>query len=455
MTHRTRWIAIVAGLLLIGACSSTGRDTASSATPTTPGSPPMNMTTPVPARMPAGPVCVPREKSSACLPIAPSSQRVDLARPTFNNPTAITNPLHPSSTIDQVIYGGHVDGEPFRTEFTRIPGVKKISWQGQQIDAVIWQYLAFSGGRIEEVALDWFAQADDGSVWYLGEDVFNYADGVVEDTGGTWLAGKHGPPAMIMPAAPKPGDVYRPENAPGVVFEEVRVKAAGRTVPGPGGPVTGAIVVTELHQDGTYEDKTFAPGYGEFSTGSASTDLEAVTLAVPTDARPGPLPASLTGLSRAVRTAYDAVAAARWTDARTAHRDVLAAYRPGRTLLDAQLRRDVATLGRAIAARTTDEAREAALRVAQDELDLRLRYLPLATVERARFELWRRQTAVDARHQDAAAVAGDVATLRWTWDRLRGSADAPTARRIDTELRAAARADLPTAARIVEVMRWS
>ena len=31
--------------------------------------------------------------------------------------------------------------------------------------------------------------------------------------------------AMIMPADPKVGDVYRPENIPGFVFEEVTVKA--------------------------------------------------------------------------------------------------------------------------------------------------------------------------------------------------------------------------------------
>jgi hypothetical protein len=51
-------------------------------------------------------------------------------------------------------------------------------------------------GRNEEVALDFYAQADDGSVWYFGEDVYNYRDGVVVSTDGTWLAGKEGPAAM-------------------------------------------------------------------------------------------------------------------------------------------------------------------------------------------------------------------------------------------------------------------
>ncbi len=447
MLRRTATAAALAGALLAAGCTNTDAPAGTPSTAQSAGRP----STPPPA-MPAGPACVPHERTKACLPVAPSAQRVDLVRPSFGPP--VTNPLHPSDTLTQVIYGGHVDDEPFRTEFTRIPGVKKINWHGQQIDAVIWQYLAFSAGRIEEVALDWFAQAGDGSVWYLGEDVFNYADGVVGDTHGTWLAGRHGPPAMIMPAHPRPGAVYRPENAPGIVFEEVRVKATGRTVPGPDGPVGGAIVVTELHMDGSHEDKTFAPGYGEFSTGTPATDLEAVALAVPTNARPGPLPAQLVALSRTVRTLYDAVAAGNWSAARAAQ-EAAGAYRPAGPILAAQWRADLGTLAGAIAARDADQARETVLRVAQNELDLRLRYVPQATVEKARFDLWRRQTAVDARAGDAAGIAGDVATLRWTWDRARVSADQSTAGRIDALLRSAATADPCAAARAVAAISWS
>ncbi|MGH3323143.1 MAG: hypothetical protein ACRDOV_01765, partial [Streptomyces sp.] len=243
------------------------------------------------------------KKTGKCLPLAPKKDRVDLAKPVFSDPTDITNPLHPSSKVQQVIYGGQVDGKPFRTEFTLLPGTKTIALKDGKVKARILQYMAFSDGRIKEVALDWFAQADNGAVWYLGEDVFNYEKGVVADTEGTWLAGKTGPAAMIMPARPKRGDVYRPENVPEVVFEEVTVKDVDQTVKGPYGPVNGAITVNELHMDGTREDKVFAPGYGEFSTGVGG-DLEAVSLAVPTDAKPGRLPDRLTALSAAVRAAH-------------------------------------------------------------------------------------------------------------------------------------------------------
>ena len=62
--------------------------------------------------------------------------------------------------------------------------------------------------------------------------------------------------------------------------------------------------------DGTTEGKVFAPGYGEFSTGTPGGDLEAVSLASPTDSRQGPAPAELGALSGAVAGVFDAVTTA-------------------------------------------------------------------------------------------------------------------------------------------------
>jgi hypothetical protein len=170
------------------------------------------------------------KKTDECLPIAPESYRVDLVTPSFSKPTPITNPLHPTSKVTQVIMGGHVDDKPFRTEVTLLPGTKPIQWRGAPVDTAIIQYVAYLDGRIHEVALDWYAQADDGSLWYFGEDVFNFEDGKVADTTGTWIASDQTPAALIMPAKPAVGNVYRPENAPGVVFEQVRVEKVDETI---------------------------------------------------------------------------------------------------------------------------------------------------------------------------------------------------------------------------------
>jgi hypothetical protein len=173
------------------------------------------------------------------LPVASSTERVDLASPSFSDPTDVSNPLFPVSNQASVLLLGRVDGKPFRTEVTLLPETRIIEWQGQQVETLVSQYVAYLGGRIHEVAYDFYAQDDAGAVWYFGEDVFNFKNGAIADTHGTWIAGKDGPAAMIMPSDPQAADVYRPENIPGFVFEEVTVKATDQTLQGPLGPVDG------------------------------------------------------------------------------------------------------------------------------------------------------------------------------------------------------------------------
>jgi len=211
---------------------------------------------------------------------APLESRIDLEPPQFSNPTEITNPWFPISELDSVVLTGEVDGLPFRAETTLLPYSGVVVVNGESIDVVLSQYTAFLDGRITEVALDRYAQSDDGAVWYLGEDVYDYENGTIVVSEGTWLAGRDGPPAMIMPGDPQVGQAFRPEQIPGIVFEEVTITEVGVTVDGPFGPVEGAIVATELHLDGTTSEKVFAPAYGEFYSAHEG-DTEALSVAVP------------------------------------------------------------------------------------------------------------------------------------------------------------------------------
>ena len=375
------------------------------------------------------------------LTIAAKSERVDLVAPRFSNPTHVTNPLFPIARLHSAILNGQVDGKPFRTETTLLPQTRIMEWTHRQcVEVLVSQYVAYSDGRIEEVALDLYAQDDQGSVWYFGEDVFNYQDGVIADTGGTWFAGQDGPAALIMPANPKPGDVYRPENIAGLVFEEVTVKAVGQTVDGPRGPVRGAIVVEELHDDGSTERKEFAPGYGEFFTGSGP-DVEALALAVPTDARRGREPAALTTFAASANRAYELALAGDWKRARavvTKMTEAWQAYRRTGSVpprLDKPTGTALAGLARSISGRSAVKAAHAALQTTQVGLDLQLQYRPVAEIDLRRFELWLRQVVVDARRGDPSAVAGDIATLEWIRDRIAPRLDKVGVARVDTLLR--------------------
>ena len=100
-------------------------------------------------------VC-PTDSGMGC---APQNSRVDLYTPTFSNPTQVDNPHYPISQLHSVVFTGVVDGKPFRTETTLLPETRMIEWNGQEVETVVQQYMAFSDGRIEEIAIDWFAQA--------------------------------------------------------------------------------------------------------------------------------------------------------------------------------------------------------------------------------------------------------------------------------------------------------
>jgi hypothetical protein len=352
-----------------------------------------------------------------------ATRRVDLGAPTFSDPTSITNPWFPITEVTQVVQLGEEGGDALRHEITLLPETKVVEWRGRKVETVVSQFVAYGDGRVLEVALDYYAQSDDGSVWYFGEDVDNYEDGVVVDHDGTWLAGRDGPPGMIMPAGPRVGDVYRPENVPGLVFEEVTVTAVDQTVPGPRGPVPGAIRVQERLMDGTLEQKVFAPGYGEFEARVASEgELVTVALAVPTDALPGPVPVPLARLSKGARRVFDTAPSGRWAEVATIA-DRLSSVWDGwstdavTALLEAQMADALEALDAAIAARAPGDVRQAAVDVAHTSLDLQLRHRPPPDVDEDRLGVWRRQLALDREAGDRAGVAGDRAVLDTIEDR--------------------------------------
>src|SRR4029453_6795062 len=103
----------------------------------------------------------PQPAGAAHIPVAPESERVDLTMPTFSDPTNITNPLFPVSLQESVLMLAHVGGRPCRTKVTRLPDTRITEGEGQRVETMVSQYNAFLDGRIEEVAYDYYAQADD------------------------------------------------------------------------------------------------------------------------------------------------------------------------------------------------------------------------------------------------------------------------------------------------------
>jgi hypothetical protein len=359
---------------------------------------------------------------------APDSERVDLYEPTFSSPTRVTNPLFPIANLHSVVFLGTVDSKPFRTETTLLPATRVVKWNGEEIETLSSQYMAFSDGRIEEIAIDWYAQDDQGAVWYFGEDVADYDEsGTVFTNEGTWFVGRDNAPlTMIMPGKPKLGDVFRAENVAPLAWEEVTVQAVNETRNGPSGLIEGVMVGSELHMDGTRQEKVFAPGYGEYSTGTLETDdLEALALAIPTDALTSKLPEQLEALATASANIF-VIAGADSPDWPAAAAELAAltsaweAYNTGDlpAALEAQLARALTALADAVVNQSASETRGQAIAVARATFDFRLRHQPPSEIDWVRLDLWLAQVLVDAGVGHAGATNGSAATAQLVWNRI-------------------------------------
>jgi hypothetical protein len=366
------------------------------------------------------------------LPLAPESDRVDLGTPVFSDPTTVDNPLFPISNLHSAVLLGNNEGHPIRIETTLMPYTVTLEVDGQPVEALESQFVAYQDGRIHEVATDWYVQDDDGAVWYLGENVFNYEDGIVADTDGTWQVGRDGAPAaMIMPAEPQGGEVFRPENITGVLMEEVTIDEVGVTMDGPTGPVEGCIIAQENHTlEGVYEDKWFCPSYGEFFSGVGDS-LEAIAVAVPVDAVQGGVPAELTTIYDSSLAIVDAATTEDWDTVASTQAELVEAWdafvasQEVPPLLADQMARALDALaGDGLVPAADDHnvegTQNAGLDTAMAAVDLQLQFAPTTEIDRTRFEVWARQLVADANRVEASPgfVAADVTTLEWVLPRV-------------------------------------
>ena len=241
--------------------------------------------------------------------------------------------------------------------------------------------------------------------------------------------------------------MFRAENIPGIVFEEVTITKIDETVDGPLGKVEGAIVAEELHLDGTTSDKIFAPGYGEFYSANDSEE-EALSLAVPVDAESTPQPAELAELITGTWGLIESARLEEWDAVAATLERIEGSWG---TLSEASVPRRVAdtldaalgSLVEAVGTRQVGTTTSAAIEVAQSALDLELRFQPASVVDIERFHLHAQQLRVDAVAADPAGVAAEVAALEWIRDRLTGSLTPDELQQIDDDL-----ADLRTASNI-------
>jgi hypothetical protein len=182
------------------------------------------------------------------------------ASPRFSHPRQITNPYLPLASLKQDI----LESKTSRIERTARPEIHKtFEVSRQTVDSLAVEDREFENGELTEVTLDYFAQADDGTVYYLGEDVNEYRNGKIVGHSGAWLAGKdtrH--PGVIMPARPAIGDKFRSEDVPKITWEKDEIISISESAVVPAGSFQDCIKIREKASDGATEYKLYAPGVG-------------------------------------------------------------------------------------------------------------------------------------------------------------------------------------------------
>ena len=92
------------------------------------------------------------------------------------------------------------------------------------IEARVVHDVVTEDGELVEDTYDWYAQDDDGNIWYLGEDTKEFENGKVVSTEGSWEAGVDGAQAgILVPAEPKVGMTYRQEYLEGEAEDAAEV----------------------------------------------------------------------------------------------------------------------------------------------------------------------------------------------------------------------------------------
>jgi len=206
----------------------------------------------------------------------PAAEFEDLSSARFDNPTQIDNKWLPLQPGTQFIYMGTVteDGAtiPYRLEFTVTDLTKEIAG----VETVVAWILDYSDGELVEKEISFYAQDNDGNVWYLGEHPAEYEDGNFV-TAPTWIHGFADAQAgIIMTARPEmDSPSYSQGWSPSVDFmDRGQVAEMGQETCVFTDCYEDVLIVEEftLQEPGMFQLKYYAPEVGNVRVGWKGAD---------------------------------------------------------------------------------------------------------------------------------------------------------------------------------------
>ncbi|HEY7471704.1 MAG TPA: hypothetical protein VIE68_05080 [Gemmatimonadota bacterium] len=196
-----------------------------------------------------------------------------------NGSSSLGPPTDPN--YDPMIDAADFDGGPIDNPYySLIPGTTFhlqsgsetndviVTFQTKQIlgiTATVVHDQVFADGELTEDTFDWFAQDNEGNIWYLGEDSRELENGEVVSTEGSWEAGVDGAkPGIIMQADPQVGQRYYEEFYLGHAEDEAIIVSLNASAVVPFGEFAGCLETNEFTrlEPGVGEHKFYCPGIG-------------------------------------------------------------------------------------------------------------------------------------------------------------------------------------------------
>jgi len=173
----------------------------------------------------------------------------------------VDNPYWPLTPGTSYSYLSVVDGVEVTVEVEVLEETRTVDG----VDATVVRDREYEDGHLVEETLDWYAQDEDGNVWYLGEETWTYINGVKTSNAGSWESGVGRARAgMYMPADPAVGDYFYQEYDKGNAQDVSEIVQLGLDVQVPAGVFKGCIQTREttpLDED-VLELKHFCPSVG-------------------------------------------------------------------------------------------------------------------------------------------------------------------------------------------------
>ncbi len=162
----------------------------------------------------------------------------------------------------QIVLEGVEDKEEVRAEITVLEDTETVTG----IETRVVEEREFVDGELAEVSRNFFALCTEtGDVFYFGEDVDIYEDGVIVSSEGAWRAGVDGAvPGVIMPGSPMLGARFFQEMAPGVAMDRAEVIRLDAVVETPLDLFERCLETKETNpiEPNDKETKFHAPGVG-------------------------------------------------------------------------------------------------------------------------------------------------------------------------------------------------